>query len=200
MKKILVGLILVSFIASGCTVNNSKKSSIEKNNQNSVSEKTLFNSNEINKEESFITMDEAEKIALDYYDLSNQDIHIEKKEYDYEDRRKTYEFDIISNTTEYEVTVDARDGSILEASKEEKKNVTLKNESKSTITIEEAEQIAIKHFSLNNKDINFVKKEIDFDDGKNVYEFEIISGKNEYEITINSDNGSILEAEVNHID
>ena len=78
----------------------------------------------------------------------------------------------------------------------QKHNNLLHNENKTFISLDEAEQIAINYFSLNKKDINFTKRETDFDDGIYSYEFEFKVGRSEYEITVDSESGIILESDI----
>ena len=68
------------------------------------------------------------------------------------------------------------------------------------ITAEEAKQIALRHAGLTEEQVGFVKTELDFDHGVEVYEVEFKVDRTEYEYEINAETGEVIKAERDHDD
>ena len=65
-----------------------------------------------------------------------------------------------------------------------------------TLTQEEALSKALQHVNLKKDQIDLVKKvELDYEDGRKVYEVEFYKGGVEYEFDIDAETGAILDFE-----
>ena len=63
---------------------------------------------------------------------------------------------------------------------------------KKQIGVEAAKQIALAHAKVAQKDVTFIKSELDTEDGRAVYEIEFYSGNVEYDYDIDAVNGEII--------
>ena len=64
------------------------------------------------------------------------------------------------------------------------------------LTEEEALEKALKHVELKKDQLDLVKKvELDYEDGRKVYEVEFIKGGVEYEFDVDAKTGAILDFE-----
>ena len=68
------------------------------------------------------------------------------------------------------------------------------------ITENEAKKIALDKAGLKEKDVTYIKLELDFDDGLWKYEVEIRDGLKEYDADINAETGKIIKWEVDLFD
>ena len=68
------------------------------------------------------------------------------------------------------------------------------------ITENEAKKIAFDKAGLKEKDVTYIKLELDFDDGLWKYEVEIRDGLKEYDADINAETGKIIKWEVDLFD
>ena len=158
-----------------------------------------------------IGLDAAKNAALGHAGLSANDVTFTKAELDRDDGAYEYEIEFISGSTKYEYTVRAKDGAILDFSKEavSKKsgstaasapatNTPATNAPAKDIGLDAAKGIALKNAGLSASDVTFTKAKLDRDDGIYEYEIEFISGSTEYEYTIRAEDGAILEKDVDY--
>ena len=61
-------------------------------------------------------------------------------------------------------------------------------------------EIAFKDAGLSESDVERIKCELDYDDGRTEYEVEFIQGTTEYEYTIDAFSGEILERDIDNDD
>ncbi len=66
---------------------------------------------------------------------------------------------------------------------------------KSYIGADKAKEIALSHAGVSSSEIGFSKAELDFDDGRFVYEVDFTTGTVEYEYKIDASNGAVLKSE-----
>ena len=65
-----------------------------------------------------------------------------------------------------------------------------------TLTKDEALEKALQHVELSKDQVDFVKKvELDYEDGRKVYEVEFIKGGYEYKFDIDANTGAIVNFE-----
>ena len=214
MKKITLITIIISIGMSlvGCnnstTLNNgnqdNKKVTIEQ-----AKEIALKHANLTSDQVSFIRTEADVEDGLQKYDI---EFYHENKEYDYEINADNGEI------IEYDYDVDNYNIPIKEESNTSVNNQTSNNESSiqssnntdinqqsnntdinqqsnseaTTITVEEAKQIALKHANLTNEQVSFIKAENDFDDGVKMYDIEFYYQNKEYDYEINATNGQII--------
>ena len=155
-----------------------------------------------------IGVEKAKQIALQHAGVSASNAVFVKAEREYDDGRLTYDVDFYAGNKEYDYEILAADGTILSydadiegyyppsSSKGATSTSSNRNASSSgLITRDRAKQIALEHAGLSSSDVNFVKAELDEDDGHFEYEIEFHHNFREYEYTIDAASGTILEAE-----
>ncbi|MFV0395043.1 MAG: PepSY domain-containing protein, partial [Coprobacillaceae bacterium] len=127
-----------------------------------------------------ITIEKAKEIAL-----ADEDGEIVKEKKDYDDGIIYYEIDIIRDNTKYEFEIDST-GNIV--SKEQDTYENNENTNIDYISQEEAKNIIINHAGGGN----IVKIELDYENGKAVYEMELIKDNIEYDAMIDANTGEII--------
>ena len=155
-----------------------------------------------------IGAEKAKEIALQHAGVSASNAVFVKAERERDDGRLTYDVDFYAGNKEYDYEILAADGTILSydadiegyylpsSSKGATSTSSNRNASSSgLITRDRAKQIALEHAGLSSSDVNFVKAELDEDDGRFEYEIEFHHNFREYEYTIDAASGTILEAE-----
>jgi len=122
---------------------------------------------------------------------------MDKKVYWYEeDKRIELKDDTgnLSTVTDADVIID-KSQNPKEKDKEKPKEFEGVDE-KELIGIENAKEIALKKAGLKETDVEFIKVEIDRDDGIVIYEIEFKHGLKEFSADIKADDGKILDWEV----
>lgn len=119
-----------------------------------------------------------------------------------EEDENEYDIEIYYDGVEYSFDISKKDGSVLNASTEnDKSNQTGDKPSSSdenTIGLEAAKKIALGEVNgAAGKDI--VKAKEDYDDGRTVYEIEIIFNEYEYDFEIDGVSGDIIEKDIESI-
>ena len=142
-----------------------------------------------------IGAEKAKKIALQHAGVSASNAVFVKAEREYDDGRLTYDVDFYAGNKEYDYEILAADGTILSYDADIEGYRIPSSSSSSNIGAEKAKQIALQHAGLSASDVNFVKVEFDYDDGRAEYEIEFHHNFREYEYTIDAASGTILEAE-----
>ncbi|MCI9645760.1 MAG: hypothetical protein HFH40_02925 [Lachnospiraceae bacterium] len=144
-----------------------------------------------NTKEKYISEEQAKQAALETAGGGS----VVKIKFTTDDGIKVYEIDIINGNYEYEITVHAETGKILDVDKE---RIHSANPGESTepgqdaiISQEEASAIALEAAGGGS----VVKIKLDTDDGVKVYEVDVINGNFEYEIEILASTGDILKTE-----
>ena len=106
---------------------------------------------------------------------------------DMDDGVWVYQVDLVSGTTKYEFEIDAATGAIREQSQEEIST----GDAAANISAAEAEKIARESSNLSGGTV--VKNQLDTDDGRQIYEIEIVKDGIEYSYEIDAANGTIIE-------
>lgn len=73
--------------------------------------------------------------------------------------------------------------------------LSLKNTSQpqAKITADKAKEIALSHAEITASDAAFIKAELDYDDGRLIYDIEFVAKNIEYEYEIDADSGKIID-------
>lgn len=105
--------------------------------------------------------------------------------------RFVYEVGFIAGGTEYDYTIDASDGAVLQ-----KEARTVKGPEESApqgglLPLEEAREIALKDAGLDREEVSFTQAELDGDGEPPVYEFAFYGGNVEYGYGINARTGAV---------
>lgn len=189
MKKIaLATIILVACISLiGCN-----KSSTP-NNQNSNNSK--------------ITMEQAQEIALKHAKLTSDQVSFIKIDTELENGIEVYNIEFSYENKEYDYKINSSNGEIVEYDSDiedyditqqqatkENKSVTPNNQNSnnSKITVEKAKEISLKHANLKDNQVVFDKTEMDYDNGVQVYDIEFHYNNIEYNYEIDANTGNIL--------
>lgn len=189
MKKIaLATIILVACISLiGCN-----KSSTP-NNQNSNNSK--------------ITMEQAQEIALKHAKLTSDQVSFIKTDTELENGIEVYNIEFSYENKEYDYKINSSNGEIVEYDSDiedyditqqqatkENKSVTPNNQNSnnSKITVEKAKEISLKHANLKDNQVVFDKTEMDYDNGVQVYDIEFHYNNVEYNYEIDANTGNIL--------
>ena len=189
MKKIaLATIILVACISLiGCN-----KSSTP-NNQNSNNSK--------------ITMEQAQEIALKHAKLTSDQVSFIKTDTELENGIEVYNIEFSYENKEYDYKINSSNGEIVEydsdiedyditqqqATKENKSSTpNNQNSNNSKITVEKAKEISLKHANLKDNQVVFDKTEMDYDNGVQVYDIEFHYNNIEYNYEIDANTGNIL--------
>ena len=189
MKKIaLATIILVACISLiGCN-----KSSTP-NNQNSNNSK--------------ITMEQAQEIALKHAKLTSDQVSFIKTDTELENGIEVYNIEFSYENKEYDYKINSANGEIVEydsdiedyditqqQATEGNKSVTPNNQNSnnSKITVEKAKEISLKHANLKDNQVVFDKTEMDYDNGVQVYDIEFHYNNIEYNYEIDANTGNIL--------
>lgn len=150
-----------------------------------------------------ITLDKAKSIAVAEAKLNIGSVVFTKAKLDNDDGVQEYEIEFTYNEKEYEYTIDAKSGRIIERDVDVIETVTKTKKaeektktSSAYISIESAKAIALKHANLNASDVRFEKVVLDKDDGIYEYEIEFTKGHVEYEYSINAKTGAIIEYDI----
>lgn len=199
MKKIVLATIIISVSMSLAGCKNSK---------------TLNNGNETNKK---VTIEQAKEIALKHANLTSDKVSFIRTETDIDNGVEKYDIEFYYENKEYDYEINAANGEIIEydydienyniPTKEDSNNIVNKqpsnniygnqqlNPNETSITVEEAKEIALKHANLTSSQVSFVKSEFDFDDGVKKYDIEFYYNNREYNYEIDANTGSILSYE-----
>ena len=199
MKKVVLATIIISVSMSLVGCKNSK---------------TLNNGNETNKK---VTIEQAKEIALKHANLTSDKVSFIRTETDIDNGVEKYDIEFYYENKEYDYEINAANGEIIEydydvenyniPTKEDSNNIVNNQQSnnidgnqqlnpyETSITVEEAKEIALKHANLTSTQVSFVKSEFDFDDGVKKYDIEFYYNNREYNYEIDANTGRILSYE-----
>lgn len=150
----------------------------------------------VNEIESTIGIEKAEKIVLLDANKSNKEVVFTEREYDYDDDRAIYEFEFKVDGVKYEYDVDAVTGIIIKKNIDNQGFKANNYNNKNIISMQKAEEIALKDAQVNKDRVVFDDKELDKDDKKAVYEFEFKADGVEYDYKIDAVTGNIIKKEI----
>lgn len=149
-----------------------------------------------------ISAEKAKNIALEHAGLSASSVSFVKSELDQDDGRMVYEIEFYSGNKEYDYEVDATTGKILgydfDAESYDLPASQQGGSASGQISAEKAKNIALQHAALSASSVSFIKAELDYDDGRAVYEIEFYSGNLEYNYEIDAVTGQVLEYDVDN--
>lgn len=114
-----------------------------------------------------------------------------KAEADTKDGVLVYEVDIRNGEFEYEITVDARTGKILEVDKEYQEDAQKPSGGGSRIDTEAAKEATLADAGVSAEEATFTKTELEREDGRVVYEIEFFTATHKYEYEIDASTGAV---------
>lgn len=139
-----------------------------------------------------IGLEKSIAVALADAGLKQSQVQNLKGSFDQEDGLEVYDVYFEANGFEYEYTIKAADGTILESEIETPDGKIVTAEEARDIGLEKAKAAALSHAGVAEKDVTFTKSKKDSDDGRLVYEFEFVKGSTEYDYEVDAATGSIL--------
>ena len=150
----------------------------------------------------FISEADAKKTAFDHAGVAEADVTGLRVKLDYDDGRQVYDVEFYSGNQEYDYEINAVDGTILSFDQEMDEWAAAQNAAgtqnttgqTASITETDARALALEQVP-GATDENIVKFAQDYDDGRTVYEIEIIYNRAEYDIEIDASTGTILKME-----
>lgn len=149
-----------------------------------------------------IDVEEAKSIALADAGVSASEAVFTKTKQEYDDGVLVYDIEFYTSSQEYDYEIDAASGSIRSKDAEPLKGAGNSGKgdgiggagnADSYIGAERAKSIAVTHAGFSVSEVNFLKAELDHDDGYIVYEIEFYKNGMEYEYKINALTGDIIE-------
>lgn len=142
-----------------------------------------------------LTMEQAKSKALAREGIDAADAVFTKAKLEWDDGRQIYDLEFYANGCEYEYEIDANTGEVLSF---EISSSTPPSAAGSVISRDEAQEIALAKVPGATAD-HIKKLKLDRDDGKQIYEVEIIYNGTEYELDIDAVSGAILKFEAESI-
>ncbi len=152
-----------------------------------------------NASNAFISETEAKKAAFDHAGVQEADVKGLRIKLDYDDGRQYYEVDFYANEKEYEYEINAADGSISSYDSElvghwtsAPSSTPQSSSNTAGISEDEAIKLALEQVPGAVK-TDITKYGLDQDDGRSIYEIEILYDYMEYDIEIDAQTGEILK-------
>ena len=139
-----------------------------------------------------IGLEKSIAVALADAGLKQSQVQNLKGTFEKDDGLEVYDVYFEANGFEYEYTIKAADGTILESEIETPDGKIVTAEEARDIGLEKAKAAALSHAGVAEKDVTFTKSKKDSDDGRLVYEFEFVKGSTEYDYEVDAATGSIL--------
>jgi len=68
------------------------------------------------------------------------------------------------------------------------------------LTVEDAKQLALGYANVRIEDTVFVRAELEYEDGRLVYDIKFYAGELEYEMDVDAQNGRVTDYSVEYID
>ena len=145
-----------------------------------------------------VTLEKAKEIALKHAGVAAKDAVFTKARQDYDDGVLEYEIDFVANNCEYDYSIHAGTGRILEhgmeyITKPGQSQTGSPHSAATDISLEKAKEIAVKHAGLTIGQVRFTDAELDHEDGIAVYEIEFKCDGWEYEYVIHAGTGAVLK-------
>ena len=188
MKKLFIGLTISAAVFGGFALAQSMTTGSAAN-QEKTSPKLM-------------TEQEAKDIALKEVNGT-----IIEAEYDHDDNRPHYEFEIQSNKEEVNVEVDAKTGKATITERETVQAAAVKEEKANAAQTNKANEAAAKKAGITKAEaiksaktvakgtVTKVELDLDDDDQTQVYELEFKDGNVEYDVEVDAYTGKILKVE-----
>ena len=161
----------------------------------------------------FISEMDAKKTAFDHAGVTEADVTGLRVKLDYDDGRQVYDVEFYSGSQEYDYEISAADGTILSfdqemddwaraqagasAAQNGASGAGTQNAGTPAVTVSETDAKALALSKVPGaSEKNITKFGQDYDDGRTVYEIEIIYERTEYEIEIDAATGEIVKMEM----
>lgn len=161
-------------------------------------------------ENAFISEADAKKAAFDHAGVAEADVTGLRIKLDRDDGRQVYDVEFYSGSQEYDYEINAVDGTVLSFDKEMDDWARTQNNTSAAQDTAGTQSSGTQNASVSEADArslaleqvpgaadeNITKFSQDYDDGRTVYEIEIIYDRTEYDIEIDANTGEILKVEM----
>ena len=148
---------------------------------------------------SVISVETAKSKALAHAGLTASKVTFIENKLEWDDGRQVYDIEFYtSDYKEYDYTIDAVSGNVLEFDYDAENSIPAQSSSfdnTSYIGESRAKEISLERAGVSASQATFQKVKLDYDDGRWEYEVEFRSGDYEYELTIDDVSGTILDYE-----
>ena len=146
-----------------------------------------------------ITAEQAKTIALNHAGLNSSQVTFVKAKLDWEDGKRVYEVEFYTaNYEEYDYEIDASTGAVLHFDYDAESYSPPQNTTGAMIGVEQAKRIALNQVA--GATASHVRKAYqDYDDGRWVYEVEIVYNAMEYDFEIDAYSGNIISRDIDSI-
>ena len=151
----------------------------------------------------YITSEEAIAFALERAGLARNQVTNLKAEFETEHGVALYEVEFDANGYEYEIKVNAADGSILKFDRDYDDDDEPKPTSAPAgdyIGTERAKKIAFNRAGVSASQVKNLKVKLDTDDGRAIYEIEFDANGYEYDVDVDAVNGNVVDFDKDAID
>ncbi len=163
---------------------------------NTDAEKITSNKSTPSKNTGYISIDNAKEAALKDAGVNSSDAVFEKAQFDGNEPTPHYDIEFRSNDYEYDYEINAVNGAVLERDKERDFDINKSSaNAENFIGKEAAKEKAFAHAGIKAADVKRAEIELDSDEPVPHYDVDFVSGKYEYEYSINAKTGSVIKAE-----
>lgn len=175
------------------------KSNLNNENSEIIQENNTGNeNNDSDNKDNNITLEKAKEMALEDAGLSAEEVEFIKSNVDSENQ-SIYDIEFIYNEKEYDYEIDKNTGLIVEKNIDaiyDDTPITNKDNSNinsSSVTLDEAKDIALKDAGISSNDATFSKTKLENDDNQKVYDIEFFTADSKYEYEILMKSGEIVD-------
>ncbi len=140
-----------------------------------------------------IGLDKSIDVALADAGLSREQVSGLQGHFHKDDGLDAYDVSFIANNYEYDYTIKASDGAILECKIESPEGLQVTAQQARDIGTDEALNAALKHAGVKKSDIELTKSRKGSEDGHIVYEFDFLQDNVAYEYDIDGVTGGVIE-------
>ncbi len=148
-----------------------------------------------------IGVEAAKSAALKHAGVASGNANFIKAQKDVDNGRSEYDIEFVAGGTKYEYEIDAASGSVLK-SEREAVNQTGGQSTGTTaadIGVEAAKNAAYQHAGVSSSEVNLIKAQLDYDDGRAEYDIEFTAGGWKYDYEVLAADGTVVTAEKEQI-
>lgn len=203
MKRTLFTILVVSILAisvAGCaTTKDSASNDADETVSPTIPTNASVEENTISTDN--MTADRAKEIALTHAELEEANVTFVTAKLDTDDGRQVYEIEFYSGNIEYDYDIDASTGDILsydyDVGNYSASNSTHSGGTNAYIGEEKAKSIALAKVSGATE--SDIRLNLDYEDGRALYEGSIVFDNMEYEFEIDATTGTIVNWKVESV-
>ncbi len=144
-----------------------------------------------------ISLEEAKAIALEKAGVRESDVTFTKTKLETDHGVREYDIEFRSDTAKYSVEIKASDGTITSWDIDNKVSQSNDN-SGADIGAAKAREAALEKAGLSESDVTGLHTEVDFENGRKIYEVEFYKDRVEYSAEVLASDGSIISWDVDN--